>query len=136
MTYEYQLSGITEIAKIILKDSNTKIFFLKGDLGAGKTTLVKELVNQLGGNKEEVSSPTYSIVNEYDTKYGVVYHFDLYRLKNLNEVLDIGFEEYIFSNNYCFIEWPEIIEDWFEENKILLEIETTLEKRKIKISFL
>lgn len=86
------------------------ILLLKGNLGAGKTTFTQFLLHQLG-SEDEVSSPTYSIVNEYNTPKGKIYHFDLYRLKNLEEVYDIGIEEYLDNAYLCIIEWPEVYED-------------------------
>jgi tRNA threonylcarbamoyladenosine biosynthesis protein TsaE len=103
----YQLEEIDTIAQGIIQQFNDcKIFTLTGDLGAGKTRLVTAMSAFLGytGN---VSSPTFSIVNEYSIPNGTIYHFDLYRLKNTDEALDIGFEEYLYSGAYCFIEWPE-----------------------------
>ena len=77
-------------------------------MGAGKTTLIKSLCEKLGVS-DSVTSPTFSIVNEYKGADGPVYHFDFYRLKDQNEALDMGYEEYFYSGNYCFIEWPEKI---------------------------
>ncbi|EJL73022.1 tRNA (adenosine(37)-N6)-threonylcarbamoyltransferase complex ATPase subunit type 1 TsaE [Chryseobacterium populi] len=86
------------------------IFLLKGNLGAGKTTFTQFLLKNLGSS-DEVSSPTYSIINEYNTPKGKVYHFDLYRLKNIEEVYDIGIEEYLDNAFLCIIEWPEVYEE-------------------------
>ncbi|WP_042720889.1 tRNA (adenosine(37)-N6)-threonylcarbamoyltransferase complex ATPase subunit type 1 TsaE [Flavobacterium sp. B17] len=86
------------------------ILLLKGNLGAGKTTFTQFLMKKLGSG-DEVNSPTYSIVNEYSTPKGKVYHFDLYRLKNIDEVYDIGIEEYLDNAFLCIIEWPEVYED-------------------------
>ena len=83
-----------------------KILLLFGQMGAGKTTLVSEIVKQLGSN-DQVSSPTFSIVNEYQYSDGKIFHFDLFRLKNKEELLSIGWEEYIYSGEICIIEWPE-----------------------------
>ncbi|MBK1895669.1 tRNA (adenosine(37)-N6)-threonylcarbamoyltransferase complex ATPase subunit type 1 TsaE [Chryseobacterium paridis] len=86
------------------------ILLLKGNLGAGKTTFTQFLLKNLGSD-DEVNSPTYSIVNEYNTPKGKVYHFDLYRLKNIDEVYDIGIEEYLDNSFLCIIEWPEVYEE-------------------------
>ncbi|HET6991292.1 MAG TPA: tRNA (adenosine(37)-N6)-threonylcarbamoyltransferase complex ATPase subunit type 1 TsaE, partial [Bacteroidia bacterium] len=84
-----------------------RIFAFHGELGAGKTTFIKALCVELGV-KDTMSSPSFSLVNEYhDGKENPVYHFDLYRLKSPEEALDIGMEEYLYSGNYCFVEWPE-----------------------------
>jgi tRNA threonylcarbamoyladenosine biosynthesis protein TsaE len=91
----------------ILPQLKHSVLTLKGYLGAGKTTFTQYLLKSLG-SKDEVNSPTYSIVNEYDTPKGKVFHFDLYRLKNLEEVYDIGIEEYLESAFLSIIEWPEI----------------------------
>jgi len=86
-----------------------KIVFLYGDLGAGKTTFVKSLVRRLG-SEDETSSPTYSLVNAYDVVDGKLYHIDLYRLDSEQEALEIGIEDYLYSGDYCMIEWPQVIE--------------------------
>lgn len=91
-----------------------KILLLKGNLGAGKTTFTQILLKNLGSN-DEVNSPTYSIVNEYEIPGGKVFHFDLYRLKNIEEAYDIGIDEYLDSGNLCIIEWPEIYESELAE---------------------
>lgn len=98
---------IGEIASQLLTHFDKyKLFCFTGNLGTGKTTLITELCRALGST-DDISSPTFSIVNEYECGKGKIYHFDLYRLKNLEEAIDIGLEEYIYSNNYCFIEWSE-----------------------------
>lgn len=90
-----------------------KILLLKGNLGAGKTTFSQVLVKKLGSD-DEVSSPTYSIVNEYKAPEGKIFHFDLYRMNDLEEVFDIGIEEYIDAGCLTIIEWPEIYESELE----------------------
>jgi tRNA threonylcarbamoyladenosine biosynthesis protein TsaE len=99
-----------EIVDQIIPQLQHNIFLLKGNLGAGKTTFTQFLLKSLGST-DEVNSPTYSIVNEYNTPKGKVYHFDLYRLKNIEEVYDIGIEEYLDNAFLCIIEWPEVYED-------------------------
>ena len=96
----------TVVSKI-LPQLRYSVLTLKGNLGAGKTTFTQYLLKSLG-SKDEVNSPTYSIVNEYHTPKGKIFHFDLYRLKNLDEVYDIGIEEYLESAYLSIIEWPEI----------------------------
>ena len=87
---------------------NNKVVLFYGEMGAGKTTLIKEIGKHLGV-VDAMSSPTFALVNEYHTKDKVIiYHFDLYRIKSTEECLDIGMKEYLYSGNYCFIEWPEV----------------------------
>lgn len=103
------LDSLPEAASGILNyASGTKIFLFEGEMGAGKTTLIKEICKQLG-SADTVSSPTYSIVNEYPCDQGRIYHFDFFRIKDESEAFDLGFEEYLYSGEYCFIEWPEKI---------------------------
>ncbi|MCO5950407.1 tRNA (adenosine(37)-N6)-threonylcarbamoyltransferase complex ATPase subunit type 1 TsaE [Mucilaginibacter flavidus] len=97
-------------SEIISFATNSRIFLFYGDMGAGKTTLIKSLCECLG-TTEAVTSPTFSIVNEYIGTKNKIYHFDFYRLKNQTEALDMGYEEYFYSDAYCFIEWPEKIPD-------------------------
>ena len=97
-------------SEILSFATNSRIFLFYGDMGAGKTTLIKSLCECLG-TAEPVTSPTFSIVNEYIGTKNKIYHFDFYRLKNQTEALDMGYEEYFYSDAYCFIEWPEKIPD-------------------------
>lgn len=113
---------LDEAAKTLLNFAGEeKIFVFEGDMGAGKTTFIKAVSKALGV-KDTVSSPTFSIVNEYDAGGINIYHFDFYRIKNLQEVYDIGYEEYFYSPNYCFIEWPEKIHELLPGNYIKTEI--------------
>jgi len=100
---------------------NNRVFLFYGDMGAGKTTLIKSLCSQLGSD-DNVTSPTFAIVNEY-TGPNTIYHFDFYRLKNQAEAMDIGFEEYLYSGNYCFIEWPEKIPDLLPLHYVTVSIQ-------------
>lgn len=108
MEITFSLDKIDEIAEKILTLSKHKIFLLEGEMGVGKTTLTKAIAKQLGV-KEVTSSPTFSLVNEYQSDDSLLYHFDLFRLEDLSEAYDIGIEEYLDSDNFCFIEWPEKI---------------------------
>jgi len=108
-------------SEIISYAGNTRIFLFYGDMGAGKTTLIKSLCKALGSD-DNITSPTFSIVNEYKADAGKIYHFDFYRLKNQTEALDIGCEEYFYSGNYCFIEWPEKIADLLPEHFIKIQL--------------
>ncbi|GAB2701787.1 tRNA (adenosine(37)-N6)-threonylcarbamoyltransferase complex ATPase subunit type 1 TsaE [Mucilaginibacter koreensis] len=100
---------------VLTQAGQQKVFLFYGEMGAGKTTLIKELCRQLGV-QEQASSPTFSIVNEYQGRERKVYHFDFYRLKNQTEALDMGYEEYFYSGDYCFVEWPEKIADLLPEH--------------------
>ncbi len=110
---EFKLNKIEDWQKVvdeIMPQLQHNIFLLKGNLGAGKTTFTQFLLKKLGSN-DEVSSPTYAIVNEYHSPKGKIFHFDLYRMKNIDEVYDIGMEEYLDNAFLCIIEWPEIYEE-------------------------
>lgn len=115
-------SGLSELGKaakqLIGLGANTAVWLFKGDMGVGKTTLIKELCSQLGVGSP-VQSPTFSIVNEYDAgENGLIYHFDFYRVKNEAEAYDIGTEEYLHSGERCFIEWPDKIESLWPDNRL------------------
>ena len=102
-----------------------RVFAFDGAMGAGKTTFIKKLVEQMG-SIDIVNSPTFAIVNVYDVEQpykGEVYHFDCYRLKDIREAMDFGAEEYLYSGNYCFIEWPEKIEALLPEDTVWVKIE-------------
>jgi len=111
-------------SEIISFATSSRIFLFYGDMGAGKTTLIKSLCECLG-TAEPVTSPTFSIVNEYIGAKNKIYHFDFYRLKNQTEALDMGYEEYFYSDAYCFIEWPEKIPDLLPEhyNKVSINVQ-------------
>lgn len=101
--------------------ADEKVFLFEGEMGAGKTTLIKFLCFELGV-KETVSSPTYSIVNEYAFPGGKIFHFDFFRIQSQIEALDIGFEEYLSSGDYCFIEWPQNIPDLWPLHHVRVKI--------------
>jgi tRNA threonylcarbamoyladenosine biosynthesis protein TsaE len=111
-----------------------KIFLFEGDMGAGKTTFIKVICEVLGV-EDLVSSPTFSIVNEYLSKDGKIYHFDFYRIKDLQEAYDIGYEEYFYSGDRCLIEWPERIALLIPEHHVNVDIQVTgPEQRLITLS--
>lgn len=111
--------------EILKANEPHRVFAFDGAMGAGKTTFIKKLVEQMG-SVDIVNSPTFAIVNVYDVEQpykGEVYHFDCYRLKDLREAMDFGAEEYLYSGNYCFIEWPEKIEALLPDDTVWVKIE-------------
>ena len=117
------LSDLPVVAhKILLEYPDQRVFAFYGDLGAGKTTLIKALCGVLG-TTDEVTSPSFAIVNEYEAcGIDLIYHFDFYRIKKLEEVMDIGYEEYLFSGNYCFLEWADKIEELLPDTCVYIAI--------------
>ena len=117
------LSDLPAAAEKLMKFAgDEKIFLFNGDMGAGKTTFIKSIC-KYAGIDENVTSPTFSIVNEYRSAETRIYHFDFYRLKKQEEALDMGYEEYFYSGNYCFIEWPEKIESLLPQHYIRIDIQ-------------
>lgn len=111
--------------------ADDRIFVLKGKMGAGKTTLIKAFCDVLEVN-DVVTSPTFALVNEYQTDTNnQVYHFDFYRIKKLEEVFDIGYEEYFYSGEYCFIEWPEMIWELLPESFVYVNVEVGKNEERI-----
>ncbi len=109
-------------AQLIKSYPTDKLFIFEGQMGSGKTTLIKIICKQLGVI-DTTSSPTFSMINEYRTEKGSkIYHMDFYRIKNLEEVYDMGYEDYFYSDNYCFIEWPEKIAELLPENAVHVNI--------------
>ncbi len=121
MIIEYTLDQLTTTAKKIIANAEHKVFLFDADMGVGKTTLIKEICNQLGV-KDVISSPTYSLVNEYQATDDVIYHFDFYRIQNEEEAYDIGFEEYLDTDAWIFIEWPEKISNLLPKNSIKISL--------------
>ena len=121
MEITYSLDEIPKVAVTLLKNLSSKTVLFYGEMGVGKTTLIKQLAKQLGV-LETLSSPTFSIVNEYETKDSLLYHFDCFRLTSEEEALDIGIEDYLTAGHYTFIEWPENIKNFvpLDSNKIKL----------------
>lgn len=125
MNKTYFISELNTIAKEIIATSKSKTLLFFGEMGAGKTTLIKEICKELG-IEDVANSPTFSLVNEYHTATSeIVYHFDFYRIEDENEAYDIGIEDYFYADAWCLIEWPQNIEN-------LLPLEST----KIQISVL
>jgi len=108
-TLELDISDETKLPELCSKlfafAKDIKVFAFEAPMGAGKTTLIKQLCKTLGSS-DSFSSPTYSIMNEYGSPKNKIYHFDFYRIKSVGEIIDIGFEDYVYCDNYCFIEWP------------------------------
>jgi len=121
------INELTTVADEIIKLSNTKkIILFYGKMGAGKTTLIKEICKRLN-TVDNITSPTFSIINEYETQNKqIIYHFDFYRIESADELLNIGIEEYFDSGNICLIEWPQIIEHFFDKSEII-KIEISVE---------
>tara|TARA_B100001758_G_scaffold238383_1_gene241515 strand:- start:554 stop:973 length:420 start_codon:yes stop_codon:yes gene_type:complete len=128
------IEELSDVAKQIIKDTIPyKKFLFFGKMGVGKTTLIKALSLHLGV-KDVVSSPTFSIVNEYITqKNEKIYHFDFYRIKDESEAFDLGYEEYFFGSAFCFVEWPEKVPNLFEDNMVKIYMHSDKEKRFIKV---
>ena len=123
MEITYTVDNIKNVAQQILSNNLNKIILFNGEMGAGKTTLIKVLSSELGV-VESTSSPTFSIVNEYQATEGLIYHFDVYRLKNETEALNIGIEDYLYSGNWCFIEWSEKIPNLIPDVHSIINIQT------------
>lgn len=117
----YTLQEVDRVSEILINNITTKVLLFNGEMGSGKTTLIKALVKTLGSN-DEVSSPTFSIVNEYHLNGDKIYHFDLYRVHDLEEALDFGIEDYLYANHWVFIEWPEIIKPLLKNDFDIINI--------------
>ena len=122
----FEINSIDELSKVsdllISWRDKSNIIAFYGNMGAGKTTLVKNLCSKLGV-QDEVNSPTFALVNEYQTEsFDSVFHFDFYRIKSLEEVFDIGYEDYFYGGSLCLLEWPELIDPIMPEHFIKVEI--------------
>lgn len=115
-----ELPSIARRLLVEARDQNVWLFY--GEMGVGKTTLIKAICQELGV-KDITSSPTFSIVNEYAGADGPIYHFDFYRIQSEQEALDLGYEEYFYSGQYCFVEWPELIPSLLPEDAAAIHIE-------------
>ncbi len=130
MEFIAELSEINKIASQIILLKPEKVIIFKGEMGAGKTTFIQALCKELGV-KSAMSSPTFSLVNEYLTaNKEVIYHFDMYRIQKEEEALDMGIEEYLYSNNWCFIEWAEKIENLLPNNYSIIHISVLKNKKR------
>ncbi len=125
------LSALPNVAQQLLDFAGEeKVFIFEGDMGAGKTTFIKAFCKVLG-ILETVSSPTYSIVNEYEGSAGAVFHFDFYRIKDIQEAYDLGFEEYLYGGAICLIEWPQKIAELLPESLIKIDIIIVSETERV-----
>ena len=118
------LDLIHKAAQEFIKNMGTnKIYAFYGNMGAGKTTFIKAICQELGV-EDIITSPTFSLVNEYTSNKlnEPIYHFDFYRIKKIEEVYDMGYEDYFYSGHLCFLEWPELIEDLLPEDAVKVEI--------------
>jgi tRNA threonylcarbamoyladenosine biosynthesis protein TsaE len=123
MTITFSINQLAEVAQKILDQNPNKVILFNGEMGVGKTTLIKQLCKTLGV-QEATSSPTFSLVNEYQTSNNkTVYHFDFYRLNKETEALDMGVDDYLYSGNWCFIEWSEKIASLIPDQHTLITIE-------------
>ena len=117
----YDITGLDEIAKLIIAKTTYKTLLFNGEMGAGKTTLIKAICEFLGV-EDTVSSPTFSIVNEYEGEGNIIYHFDFYRIEDEDEAYAIGFEEYEYNGDFLFIEWSVRIPNLIPEESHIIDI--------------
>lgn len=135
MNVTFSLDQLEEVAQKIIAENPNKVILFHGEMGVGKTTLIKQLCKTLGIT-DATSSPTFSLVNEYQTaKNQTVYHFDFYRLNKEEEALDMGIDDYLYSGNWCFIEWAEKIPNLIPEAHSIITIELLANgKRSLELS--
>ena len=122
MKKTYTIAELSQVSKeLITQFSTPKILLFYGEMGVGKTTLIKEIAKYLGVT-DKTSSPTFSLVNEYKGKDNTVFHFDFYRIEDETEVYDIGIEDYFYQNVWCLVEWPERIPNIIPDDAIKISI--------------
>ncbi|MBO4431727.1 MAG: tRNA (adenosine(37)-N6)-threonylcarbamoyltransferase complex ATPase subunit type 1 TsaE [Bacteroidaceae bacterium] len=135
---DISINSLEEIGKaaqeFVAAMGDRKVFAFYGKMGAGKTTFIKAVCEELGV-EDVINSPTFAIVNEYvDGEGEPIYHFDFYRIKNIQEVMDIGYEDYVYSGNVCFMEWPELIENLLPDDAVKVTIEEEMDGSR-KVTF-
>lgn len=122
---EIKINSLDQIGdaarEFIANMGDSRVFAFYGKMGAGKTTFIKAICEALGVD-DVITSPTFAIINEYSGKDETIYHFDFYRIKKLEEVYDMGYEDYFYSGALCFIEWPELIEEVLPEDAVKVQI--------------
>ena len=138
MNVDISINSLEEIGKaaqeFVAAMGDRKVFAFYGKMGAGKTTFIKAVCEELGV-EDVINSPTFAIVNEYvDGEGEPIYHFDFYRIKNVQEVMDIGYEDYVYSGNVCFMEWPELIENLLPDDAVKVTIEEEMDGSR-KVTF-
>ncbi|MDN3667176.1 tRNA (adenosine(37)-N6)-threonylcarbamoyltransferase complex ATPase subunit type 1 TsaE [Algibacter miyuki] len=129
MKVTYQLKDVERIAKQLIENVKSKTLLFRGEMGVGKTTLISAIIKVLGSH-DDVSSPTFSIVNEYQLNDKKIYHFDLYRINDLEEAYNFGIEDYLDSDNWIIIEWPEILEPLYSGTENIISIELLSENTR------
>lgn len=136
-TEEFKVDSIDDLKQVCEHLAEVikleKIVLFSGEMGAGKTTLIKEFCHYLGV-QDEVSSPTFALVNEYESNISPIYHFDLYRIRSEEELYDIGYEDYFFSGYLCLVEWPEMASGIIPENHISVKIRVENDQRLITVT--
>ena len=121
MKLEYSLKNISKVSQKIIENIKYKIIVFEGEMGSGKTTLIKSICKKIK-TTDNVSSPTFSLINEYKSQNSIIYHFDFYRIKNINEAYDFGANEYIDSGRLCLIEWGFKIKEMLPEQYHIIKI--------------
>ncbi len=125
------LSELERVAEEILSSiGERRVVLLRGGMGAGKTTLVSRIASKLGA-EDTVTSPTFALVNQYEGREGTIYHFDFYRINRVEEVFDLGYEEYFYSGELCFVEWPEMVEGLLPDDAMQVRITVGDDQKRI-----
>lgn len=132
---KYNLEEVDDVAKRLINSVTSKVLLINGEMGVGKTTLIKSIVKALGSH-DDVSSPTFSLVNEYENENECIYHFDLYRVKTIEELFDFGIEEYLLNDSWCLIEWPELLKEYLSSDFNEINLTTNADaSRSLEIKF-